>query len=138
MVEIDREYLRVMMEAGYIYLGMRRFKQARELFDGLIALAPKSEVPFVALGNVDFCEGKIGQAMRRYRQALKIDPSSAFAKVYLGEALLFGGKKREAVDTLSEVAGSDRGGAGEFAKALLDATKKGFEPKISSKVKGER
>lgn len=129
MIKIDRKHLAVMMEAGYIYVGMKRFKDARELFEGVVAIAPESEIPLVALGNVEFCEGKIMKAMRLYEKALKVDPESYFAKVYLGEAMIFAGKREEALALLAEVAKKDRGGAGEFAVALLDAVKKGFKPK---------
>ncbi len=136
MIEISREHLGVMMEAGYIYIGMRRFKEARSLFEGLIVLAPESDVPLVALGNVDFCEGKLPRALKNYKQALKIDPESFFAKIYLGEALLFDGKRDEAMALIKEVAKEDSGGAGEFARALLDAVKAGFDPKKDEPVTG--
>lgn len=128
MIEINRKHLAVMMEAGFIYMGMRRFKEARDLFEGITILAPESEVPHVALGNAYFCEGKIMRAIRHYEQALKLDPDSVFAKVYMGEALFFAGKTSKAIEYLDLVAKKDRGGAGEFAKALLDAINKGFKP----------
>lgn len=128
MIDIERRNLAVIMEAGYIYVGMKRFKEARELFDGLSAIAPDSEIPFVAMGNVDFCEGKLTRAIKNYNVALKINPNSVFAKVYLGEALFFLGKKVESLKLLSEVAKKDRSGAGDFARALLDAVKAGFKP----------
>ncbi len=133
MIQLDRKYLQVMMEAGYVYLGMRRFKEARALFEGLKVLAPESDVPLVAIGNVDFCENKVHQAVKHYHKALKLDPESVFAKVYLGEALFFEGKRDEGLELLNEVARADRGGAGDFARALLDAVKAGFEPPVSKK-----
>lgn len=136
MIEIDRKYLAVMMEAGYIYMGMRRHDEARELFEGLSALAPESEIPLVALGNVDFCTGKLNRSIRRYQQALKIDPKSAFAKVYLGEALFFQGKEDEGMKFLRDVAKIDKGGAGDFARALLNAIKKGHVKSRASKKGG--
>jgi len=126
MISIDRQHLAVMMEAGYIYVGMKRFKEARELFEGLSVIAPDSEVPLVALGNVDFCEGKLAKAMRHYTNALKLDPKSVFARVYMGEALFFSGKRDKAMELLKAVAKEDRGGAGEFARALIDAIKNGL------------
>jgi predicted Zn-dependent protease len=136
MIHLDRKYLQVVMEAGYVYLGMRRFKEAREVFEGLVAIAPESDVPHVAIGNVDFCENKVDKAIKRYRQALKLDPASVFAKVYLGEALVFAGKKDEGVKLLSEVKKAGQGGAAEFATALLDAIKGGFEPPAGKGGKG--
>lgn len=129
MIEMDKKGLAVMMEAGYVYIGMKRFKDARELFLGLTALVPDSDVPHVALGNVDFCDGKLPHAIKHYKHALKLDPNSLFAQVYLGEALFFAGEKDEAMELLNGVMKSDRGGgAGEFAKALVDAIKGGFDP----------
>lgn len=117
-----------MMEAGYVYLGMKRYKEAKEIFEGLAVIAPESDVPLVAIGNVEFCENRLDKAIKRYEQALKLDPDSVFAKVYLGEAMVFAGKMEEGLALLGEVRKADSGGAGEFATALLDAVKGGFEP----------
>jgi len=136
MIKMDREHLAAMMEAGYIYLGMRRYKEAKELFEGLCVLAPDSEVPLVALGNAEFCQGKVSKSIKFYERALKVDPESAFAQVYLGEALFFSGKKEEAMGILSSVSENEKGGAGEFARALLDAIKGGFDPDKLPNKKG--
>lgn len=138
MIELEREHLGVMMEAGYIFIGMRRFKDARALFEGLTVLAPESDIPLVALGNVDFCEGKLDRAIKRYDQALKIDAESHYAKVYKGEALLFSGKRDKGLELLASVAKADRSGAGEFARALMDAVKAGFDPEGARKKGGAK
>lgn len=128
LIDIQKEHLGVMMEAGYILIGMRRYKEARELFEGLASLAPDSDIPQVALGNVEFCEGRLARAIVLYKRALKLDPESVFAKVYLGEALLFAGKKDEAMELIGSVADADKSGAGEFARALKAAVRDGFDP----------
>lgn len=129
MLNFDRKYLVIMMEAGYIYLGMQRFQEAMEVFEGIALLAPESEVPVVALGSVAFCQGDFKGAIKHYEEALKLDPQSSFAKVYLGEALFFSGKRQEALKLLKEVYAEDRGGpAGDFAVALLEAIENGFTP----------
>lgn len=128
MINMSKGHLAVMMEAGFVYLGMGRFKEARSIFEGVAVLTPDSEIPVVAQGNVEFCDGHLEKAVKKYEQALKIDPESAFAKVYLGEALLFMGKKDAARELLQDVAKHDKGGSGEFAKALMDVVKTGFDP----------
>ncbi len=131
MIDIDRKYLVVMMEAGYVYLGMQKFKEAYQVFEGVAAMAPDSDIPLVALGGVDFCLGRFTSAIKWYKKALKLDPTSIFAKVYIGESLFFSGKKDDAVATLGEVSREDpSGGAGDFARALLDAINQGFTPKM--------
>jgi tetratricopeptide (TPR) repeat protein len=135
MTTLDRENLGLMMEAGYVYLGMQRFKEARDVFEGVTSLAPESEIPLIALGSVDFCQGKFTNAIRRYKKALKLDAESLYAKAYMGEALFFRGKKAEAVKQLEEVNRLDpKGRAGDFARALLDAINKGFTPRALSGV----
>ncbi len=139
MIQLDRNHLQVMMEAGYVYIGMRRFKEARAMFEGIACLAPDSEVPLVALGNVEFCEDRLQKAMKHYRDALEIDRKSVFAKVYLGEALIFAGEKAEGLKLLNEVAKADRGGgAGDFARALLDAIKGGFDPAAARNMENKK
>lgn len=135
MIELKKKHMAAIMEAGYICMGMRRFADAKAIFEGLSVIVPDSDVPVVALGNVDFCQGKVDSAIKYYNRALKLDAESIFAKVYLGEALFFSGKKAQAIELLKEVAKKDHSGAGEFAKSLMDAIKKGFDPQENKKKK---
>lgn len=129
MEVLSREHLALMMEAGYILLGMRRFKEAGEVMDGIAVMAPDSDIPLVALGSVAFCQGKFRTAIKEYDKAIKLNPDSMFAKAYKGEALFFMGKTQDARDQLSQVVKEDVDGkAGAFAKSLLDAVDKGFTP----------
>jgi tetratricopeptide (TPR) repeat protein len=129
MIDVPTEDLRLMLEGGYLYLAMRRFKEAREVFEGVCALAPESDVPLVALGNVSFVETKFDEAIKTYKKAIEIMPKSAFAKAYLGEALFFNNKKTDAEEVLKEASKMDpHGKSGEFARSLLDLIRKGFNP----------
>ncbi|MFO1518547.1 MAG: tetratricopeptide repeat protein [bacterium] len=134
MIDVPTEDLRLMLEAGYLYIAMRRFKEAREVFEGICVLAPESDVPLVALGNVSFVESKFDEAIKTYKKALDLVPSSAFAKAYLGEALFFSDKNEEAMQTLQEASKMDpHGKSGEFARSLLELIRKGFDPKPEEK-----
>lgn len=129
MISVPSEDLRILMEAGYLYLGMLRYKEAQEVFEGVVALAPKSEVPLVALGNVFCVQGQFDKAVKTYEKALDVDPKSAFAMAYLGEALLFKGLEQEAQKRLEEASQLDpQGPSGDFARSLIDLIKKGFSP----------
>lgn len=133
---MKKEHLALMMEAGYIYLGMQRFKEAKEVFEGLIALKSDSEVPLVALAGVSFCQGKLVEAIRVYRKAIKLNPESIYARAYLGEALFFAKEKPEALKLLKEVDKEDpKGVVGDFSRALLEAIQKGFDPEKLSQMK---
>lgn len=136
MVPMAREHLALLMEAGYICLGMQRFKEAKEIFEGVAALKPESEIPLVALAGISFCRGKLKEAIQTYQKALKMNPESLYAKAYLGEAFFFDGQKQEAVRLLKEVGQLEtKGPTGDFARALLDALEKGFTPETLSQVK---
>lgn len=136
MVPIDRKWLALFMEAAYIYMGMRRFKEAKDVLEGLTAIARDSEIPWVALGGVDFCQGRFDEAIRTYKRALKQNPESLFAKAYLAEALFFAGQKSESLLLLKEVSRQEpQGPTGDFCRALLDAMDRGFDPQTLSHVK---
>lgn len=132
MIPIPSEDLRILLESGYLYLGMQRYKEAKEVFEGVVVLAPKSEVPLVALGNVYCVQGKFDQAIKTYQEALEVEPNSAFATAYMGEALFFKGQKDKALPILEKASKMDPSGkSGEFARSLLDLIKKGFTPAVA-------
>src|SRR3989338_7659536 len=113
---MDRQTLLILMEGGYIYLGMGRFQEAREGFEGVAGLAPENEIPLVAIGTSLFAQLKFDQAIRAYRKAVAVKKDSSFAHAYLGEALFFRGRNDEAVQELEKASSLDPGGtAGDFA-----------------------
>ncbi len=130
MIPVPSEDLKLLLESGYLYLGMYRFKEAQEIFEGVSVLAPNSEVPLVALGNVFCVQGKFDQALKVYDKALSVEPKSAFAKSYLGETYLFMGQREKAYQTLEEASKLDpQGKSGDFARSLIDLMNRGFDPK---------
>ena len=138
MVPIDRQDLIILMETGYIYLGMGSFTEALEVFEGVSLLAPESEIPWVAIGTVYFARMQYDKALRSYQKALALKSDSSFARAYLGEALFFKGKKREALSELEKASMLDPAGtAGDFARSLRQAIKGGFSPPAhNSSVRG--
>ncbi|MCB1215521.1 MAG: tetratricopeptide repeat protein [Deltaproteobacteria bacterium] len=133
-IAMESEDVRMLMEAGYLLLAMRRFKESEEVFEGIQVLVSNSEVPIVAQGNVHCVQGHFDQAIKIYQQALKLVPESAFAKAYLAEALLFKGDVERSKSLLEESMAADKNGkTGDFARALLDLIKKGFRPAEEAK-----
>jgi len=115
------EEIALLMEAGFIYRDARRFPQARDVFAGVRALVPQSEVPEVALGTVSFQQGDFEGAARHYRRALEINPRSAWAYAHLGEACLFQADKDGARRHLKKAVEIDsRGEFGKMARSLLE------------------
>ena len=129
MIDIPRDDLVLMLEAGYIYLAMGKFLEARHVFEGLIALVPKNEVPRVALANVLFAQKKFLPAIRTLKEAIKLNEESAFAHAHLGEALLFYGKKEQALEALAQASRLEvQGKCGDFARSLIELVKRGYSP----------
>lgn len=129
MIDVPRDDLVLMLEAGYIYLAMGKLVEARQIFEGLTALAPKHEVPLVALANVLFAQKKFLQAVRKLKEAIKLNSKSAFAHAHLGEALLFDGKKEPALESLRQASELEKdGAAGNFARSLTDLIVQGYDP----------
>src|SRR5262245_38758272 len=95
-VNPSNEELAFLMEAGFLYRDLQKYEEARDVFKGVRALAPKSEVPEVALGTVAFQEGDFDCAGKHYRRALELNPRSAWAYAHLGELALFQVNKEQA------------------------------------------
>lgn len=137
MIDVPREDIIVMLEAGYIYLAMRRFKEAKTVFEGICQLAPKHDVPMVAVSNVYFAQGKYLETIRLLKKAIKDNPNSAFAWAHLGEAQLFHGKRDDALQSLekaAEIDSSDDKKVSEFTKSLIHLMGLGYDPVEYRKV----
>lgn len=135
LVELPKDYLVLMMESGYAYLAARKLEEAGELFEGVCLLAPKSEVPRIALGNVFSAKKKYADALREYRKAIALEPHSALAHCHMAEVLLFQNKKVEAVKLLQKALELEpQGKASDFAKALLKAVEEGILPSVTPPI----
>jgi tetratricopeptide (TPR) repeat protein len=109
------------MEAGFLYRDLQKHEEARDVFKGVRALAPKSEVPEVALGMVAFEERNFEGAGKHYRRALELNPRSAWAYAHLGELVLFQTDKEQARVYLKTAIDLDpRGDYGKLARSLLE------------------
>jgi tetratricopeptide (TPR) repeat protein len=120
----SKEEIALLMEAGFIYRDARRFQEARDVFQGVRALAPSSEVPEVALGTVAFHEADFAAAAKHYKRALDLNPSSAYAYAHLGELSLFQKDKDAARVHLKKAVELDhpRGEIRKLASSLLELT----------------
>jgi tetratricopeptide (TPR) repeat protein len=117
----SEQELAFLMEAGILLRDVGRYQQSREIFKGIRALIPKSEVPEVALGTLAFQERDFEAAEKHYRRALELNPRSAWAYAHLGELALFRLRKDEAsvhLKTANEL--DPRGDHGKFGRALLE------------------
>jgi tetratricopeptide (TPR) repeat protein len=120
-VNPSTEVVAFLMEAGFLYGDMQKHQEACDVFKGVRAILPHSEVPEVALGTIAFQQGDFESAGRHYRRALDLNPRSAWAYAHLGELALFQTNKDEARTHLKMAIDLDpRGDYGRLARALLD------------------
>ena len=122
-VNPSNEELALLMEAGFICRDSNQFQEAREIFEGVQALLPQNEVLDVALGTVEFHQGRFDSATRYYLRALEKNPRSAYAHAHLGEVYLFKMKQEDARQHLKTAISLDpRGDFGRLARSLMEFT----------------
>ncbi|MEW5853940.1 MAG: tetratricopeptide repeat protein [Myxococcota bacterium] len=126
IVPVPQKEVALLLEAGYLMMELGKWKEAQEVFAGVSALVPHSDVPHMALGNLFFAQGKFQQALKCHREALSVAPESALARAHVGESLLFLKKFDEGKAELERAISQDpKGMAADFARALLDAHEAG-------------
>jgi len=129
LVPLTRQQAMVLLESGYLLLDMGHFDKAREVFAGAVALMPKSEVPQLGLGAVEFAQGRHDKALQAYRSAQRLAPQSALPRAHAGEALLFMGKVPEALKELKAAMDLEPDGDGaKLAQSLIQAKEAGVLP----------
>lgn len=122
IVSVPQDEVALLLECGYLYMEMQKPREAEEIFNGVAALVPQSEVPLICLGNLFFSQGRYDRALKFHRDALRKQPASALAQAHAGEAMVFLKKRDEGKAALEKAASMDpEGDAGAFANSLLDA-----------------
>ncbi len=136
LVPMSQHQARMLLEAGYLWMDLRQFDKAKDVLTGAAALMPKSEVPQLALGTLQFVQGHHDKALQAFRAAQKLAPRSSLPRAHAGEALLFMGKVNEAMKELKAAMDLEPDGDGaRFAQALVDAKEAGALPPSSPKKK---
>jgi tetratricopeptide (TPR) repeat protein len=129
LVPVGRRQVMVLLEAGYVWMDLQQFDKAKEVFAGTAALVPKSEVPQLALGTLEFVQGRHDKALQAYRAAQRLAPRSALPRAHAAEALLFMGKASEALKEIKAALELEPESDGaRFAQALLEAKEAGALP----------
>lgn len=122
LVPVSQRDVTLMLEAGYLFIELNKHKEAEEIFAGVAALVPHSEVPHLALGNLHFSQGRFAPALKAHQTAVQLNGQSAIAHALTAEALFFLKKTQEGAQALERALElPDDGSAHEFAKALKEA-----------------
>lgn len=110
----------LMLESAYLWMDMGKYDNARELLSGAAALMPRSEVPQLAIGTMEFNQAKYDKALQAFRGAQRLAPRSALPRAHCGEALIQLNKGAEALKELVAGAEAEPGSDGaKFAVTLM-------------------
>lgn len=129
LVPVSRQQAMLMLEAAYLWMDMGKFDEARDVLSGAATLMPRSEVPQLGLGTLEFNQGRHDKALQAFRRAQQLAPRSALPRAHCGETLLFMGKVNEAMKELKSALELEPGSDGaKFAQSLIDAKEAGALP----------
>ena len=90
--------------AGHTFFNQGQVAQARAIFQGLFAIAPRDAYFARALGVVEFAAGNAEGALGAFDVAIKLDPRHPAGFVGRAEVRLAAGQRREAQADLMRAA----------------------------------
>jgi|GEM_PF-862294 len=127
IIEIPRRDVALLLETGYLLIEFQRLKEAEEVFLGVCALLPKSDAPYIALGNLYFSQSEFEKALNCHKKATELRPESALAHAHMAECLFSLFKETEAVAAIEKALSLEPDGVNaDFAKNLLDMHEAGI------------
>jgi tetratricopeptide (TPR) repeat protein len=127
IIPVPQRDVTLLLEAGYLYMELGKNKEAEDVFSGVSALIPHSEVPHMALGNLYFSMGRFTPALKSHQRAAELNPGSAAAHASIGETFFFLKKPKDALQSVEKAMSLEPDGpAGQFAKYLKEAHELGI------------
>jgi tetratricopeptide (TPR) repeat protein len=99
-MQVAAKEIALLMEAGHICRYARRFREAREIFQGVAALLPVRETADLALAAVACNEHKFDEAEKLCRSVLQLNARSVAAYAQLAEILIARGDYASVTATL--------------------------------------
>lgn len=122
IIDVPQKQVTLLLESGYLYMELGKVDEAEEVFTGVAAMIPHSEVPHIALGHLYFAQGHFNPALKANQKAVELNPNSAAAHAAVGEIFFFLNQSEKAVGHLDKaIALEPESPAAAFAKALREA-----------------
>ncbi len=121
-MEFETKLVKILLEAG-ILAGEYQWQQdAEHIFQGLFAMRPDAEEPFIGLALTKIMANASGEAVRILRdEALRVHPDSALLQAYLALALKQAGNIHESENLARGIVAAGKDAAAvRFASAVLD------------------
>jgi tetratricopeptide (TPR) repeat protein len=108
-IALNPGYVPARFYLAYIYLDIGRPQRARDEMEAALQQSPGNPQLLALEGEAERQLKNLPRAIDLAQQSLKIDPSSAEARYYLGLALFDSGKRAEAIKELEQVVASGQG-----------------------------
>jgi tetratricopeptide (TPR) repeat protein len=89
---ITKKQQHEMAKLGHRFIRQGKLKEAKAVFEGLLALDPHDAYFHLALGSIAQREDDLDEAEERYTRALEINPYSPHALANRGEVLMMKGR----------------------------------------------
>ena len=103
-MEISTSMVRSLMRSGNLAAEHNFHPEAIDIFNGVCAARPNSEIPLLGLAMVLMNTGKADEAIEVLQnKALKISPDNQICKTFLGIAMNLKGQKQESDVLFDEV-----------------------------------
>ena len=99
------EELEAISRVGYFFLMQGKTEEARVIFEGLIALDPRNDYYYRALGTIFQRRGDNERAIKQFGYAIRINPESPYAYVNRAEIYMLLDQIAEAEDDLRQALG---------------------------------
>jgi Flp pilus assembly protein TadD len=90
---------------AYFFLMQGKNEEAKTLFEGLVAVDPRNDYYYRALGVIFHKLGETERAARQFTYALRVNPRAAAAYVNRAEVYLTQGKFADAANDLRQAIG---------------------------------
>ena len=103
------EELYAAARAGHVFFNQGLIQEARAIFQGLFAVAPRDAYFARALGVVEWAAGNPDGALGAFDVAVKLEPENPAGYVGRAEVRIAAGQKREAQQDLIRAVGLCRG-----------------------------
>jgi len=120
LVPLSKQQAMLMIESAYLLMELGKWDEARETALGCALMMPKSDVPQLTLGTIEFNQARYDKALQAFRAAQRLSPKASLPRAHCGEALQAMGKLPEAMKELIAAAELEPGSSGaQFAVALM-------------------
>lgn len=94
------EELYAIAHQGYYFLLQGKYEEAKTIYEGLVAIDPKNDYYYRALGVIYHKLGDPDRAIKQFTYASRVAPSNLAAFINRAEVYVSTGRKREALADL--------------------------------------